>query len=103
MVSSRAKLIIAVSLLSGVWSQAVHSQASTPASFDIMDATIEGIHTAMKSGSLSCVALVQGYLARIKALLYRTSTPPPSPSRWSWMRSSRAVAHSADCTAFRFW
>jgi Asp-tRNA(Asn)/Glu-tRNA(Gln) amidotransferase A subunit family amidase len=32
-----------------------------------MDATIEGIHAAMKSGSLSCVALVQGYLARIKA------------------------------------
>jgi amidase len=69
MVSSRAKLIVAVSLLSGVWSQAVHGQApaSTPAAFDIMDATIEGIHAAMKSGSLSCVALVQGYLARIKA------------------------------------
>src|SRR5262252_10867965 len=58
-----------MSLLSGVWSQAVHAQAlaSTPASFDIMDATIEGIHVAMKSGSLSCVALVEGYLARIKA------------------------------------
>jgi hypothetical protein len=27
----------------------------------------EGIQAAMKSGSLSCVALVQGYLARIKA------------------------------------
>jgi amidase len=68
MVSSRAKLIIAVSLLSGVWSQAVQAQAraSIPASFDIMDATIEGIHAAMKSGSLSCVAVVQGYLARIK-------------------------------------
>src|SRR5262245_59660620 len=69
MVSSRTKLIIAVSLSVGVWAHAVYAQApaSTPAAFDIMDATIEGIHAAMKSRSLSCVALVEGYLARIKA------------------------------------
>ena len=69
MVSSHARLIIAVSLSSALSCHALHAQApaSPPASFDIMDATIDGIHAAMKSGSLSCVALVENYLARIKA------------------------------------
>ena len=69
MVSSHARLIIAASLSSALSCHALHAQApaSPPASFDIMDATIDGIHAAMKSGSLSCVALVENYLARIKA------------------------------------
>jgi amidase len=69
MVSSHARLIIAVSLSSAISCHALHAQAPAPApaSFDIMDATIDGIHAAMKSGSLGCVALVEKYLARIKA------------------------------------
>ncbi len=69
MVSSHARLIIAASLSSALSCHALHAQAPAlpPASFDIMDATIDGIHAAMKSGSLSCVALVENYLARIKA------------------------------------
>ena len=35
--------------------------------FDIMEATIPGIHAAFMSGELSCVELVQGYLRRIEA------------------------------------
>src|SRR6476659_9867633 len=65
MVSSHARLIIAASLSSVLSCHALHAQA--PDSFDIMDATIDGIHAAMKSSSLSCVALVENYLARIKA------------------------------------
>src|SRR4029077_10421517 len=69
MVSSHARLIIAASLSSVLSCHALHSQAPAlpPDSFDIMDATIDGIHAAMKSSSLSCVALVENYLARIKA------------------------------------
>jgi amidase len=63
------KLIIAVSLSSIIYGHQVHAQSSppAPAAFDIMDATIESIHAAMRSGSLSCAGLVEGYLARIKA------------------------------------
>src|SRR5262245_19720284 len=68
MVSLHARLIMAVSLSSALSCHALHAQApASPPSFDIMDATIDGIHAAMKSGSLSCVGLVEGYLARIKA------------------------------------
>src|SRR5262249_34669575 len=69
MVSLHARLIIAVSLSSALSCHALHAQApaSPSASFDVMDATIDGIHAAMKSGSLSCVGLVESYLARIKA------------------------------------
>jgi amidase len=68
MVSSHARLIIAASLSSVLSCHALHAQAPAPPdSFDIMDATIDGIHAAMKSSSLSCVALVENYLARIKA------------------------------------
>ncbi len=35
--------------------------------FDIMEATIPGIHAALQRGELSCVELVQGYLDRIEA------------------------------------
>ena len=69
MVSPHARLIIAVGLSSALSCHALHAQApaSPPASFDVMDATIDRIHAALKSGSLSCVALVENYLARIKA------------------------------------
>lgn len=36
-------------------------------SFDLMEATIPGVHAALKSGRLTCRALVQGYLDRIAA------------------------------------
>jgi hypothetical protein len=63
MVSSQARLIIAVGLSSALSCHALHAQApaSPPASFDIMDATIDRIHAAMKSDSLSCVALVENF------------------------------------------
>src|SRR6187200_1000561 len=44
-----------------------HRHRRLPRSTSLMDATIDGIHAAMKSSSLSCVALVENYLARIKA------------------------------------
>ena len=37
-------------------------------SFNIIDATIEDIHAAFKSGTLTCRQLVQKYLDRIEAL-----------------------------------
>jgi amidase len=65
MSSSHAKSVLAVSFLGLLWSSAAPAQA--PATFEIMDATIDTIHAAMRSGSLSCAQLVEGYLARIKA------------------------------------
>jgi hypothetical protein len=41
-------------------------------------------------------------LAR-SSMQYRTSTPLPSQSRGNSTRTSKAVAHSAGCTASRFW
>jgi amidase len=35
--------------------------------FDVVEATIDGIHAAMRSGGLSCTQLVQTYLDRIAA------------------------------------
>lgn len=35
--------------------------------FDLLEATIEGVHTAMDEGRLSCRQLVEGYLERIEA------------------------------------
>jgi amidase len=37
------------------------------ADFDVVEATIDGIHAAMRSGGLSCTQLVQSYLDRIAA------------------------------------
>lgn len=50
-----------LALLALLWA-AIHARA-----FDIMEATIPGIHAAFESGELSCVELVQGYLDRIEA------------------------------------
>jgi amidase len=41
--------------------------AQSPNSFDVVEATIDGIHAAMRSGALSCTQLVQSYLDRIAA------------------------------------
>ena len=35
--------------------------------FDVVDATIDDIHAAMRSGALTCTQLVQSYLDRIAA------------------------------------
>ena len=63
--SSHVNFVVATGLCGVILCNASHAQ--TPAAFDLMEATIEGIHAAMKAGSLSCVELVEGYLARIKA------------------------------------
>jgi len=39
----------------------------TPAPFHLLEATIDGIHAAMRSGQLTCTRLVQAYLDRIAA------------------------------------
>src|SRR5687768_9694994 len=44
---------------------AAHPAASQ--SFRLEEATIAGVHAAMKAGRLTCRALVEGYLARIEA------------------------------------
>ncbi len=41
-------------------------QATAP--FQIIEATIDGIHSAYKSGQLTCRQLVQTYIDRIEAL-----------------------------------
>ena len=41
--------------------------AQTPRAFEVTEATIEDIHTAMRAGRLTCRALVEAYLARIAA------------------------------------
>jgi amidase len=45
--------------------QAQRTQGGAP--FHLVEATIEGIHAELRSGRLSCVQLVQSYLARIAA------------------------------------
>jgi amidase len=40
---------------------------AAPADFDVVEATIDGIHAAMRTGGLSCTKLVQSYLDRIAA------------------------------------
>lgn len=42
------------------------ASSQTDRKFEILDATIDGIHAAMRAKSLTCVRLVEGYLARIK-------------------------------------
>src|SRR5580765_7166555 len=44
-----------------------HAQTSGAAPFQIMEASIEDIHTAFRSGRLTARQLVQGYLDRINA------------------------------------
>src|ERR1700742_3249973 len=41
--------------------------ATAQAPFHLIDATIDSIHTELRSGHLSCVGLVQAYINRINA------------------------------------
>ncbi len=49
------------------WSRQPHAQAPASAPFRVEEATIAQIHDAMKSGRLTCRALVEAYLRRIEA------------------------------------
>ena len=48
-------------------SAAASGQSAAPATFHLQEATIGGIHAAMRSGELTCTRLVQAYLDRIAA------------------------------------
>ncbi len=58
-----AGLAATLSLLAAL----VAPTGSSAQSFQISEATIDGVHAAMASGALTCRALVQGYLDRIEA------------------------------------
>jgi amidase len=58
-------VILTVALPALVASLPAHAQSAPP--FNFMEATIDSIHGAMKSGTLTCVGLVHGYLDRIAA------------------------------------
>jgi len=57
----------ALALTAWIHSSVVRGQTATGGRFDVMDATIEDIHDAYRSGRLTTRALVQQYLDRIKA------------------------------------
>ena len=56
-------------------------------SFKLEETTIAKIHTALRAGEVTCVDLVEGYLARIEACLLYTS-PSPRDGLLSRMPSS---------------
>jgi Asp-tRNA(Asn)/Glu-tRNA(Gln) amidotransferase A subunit family amidase len=56
------RLIVLLSVLA--WA-AVHPSAQSPATFPVEEATIAQLHAAMKTGGLTCRALVGHYLRRI--------------------------------------
>ena len=50
-----------------------------PAAFVVEEATIEGIHAAIRSGRTTCRAVVQAYIDRARGLqrrVHRVSSPP---------------------------
>jgi amidase len=53
-------------LVCTVYGVFISCDVSFASTFNFMEATIDGIHTAMRAGSLTCRELVQGYLDRIK-------------------------------------
>jgi amidase len=55
--------LLAVVLMSGTG--AAHAQPRPEPAFHLLEATIDGIHAALRSGQISCSALVQAYLNRI--------------------------------------
>jgi amidase len=59
---SHATIVLAAALLAGP-----PALAQPAPRFDAVEATIDGIHAAMRSGSMTCKALVQAYLDRIAA------------------------------------
>jgi Asp-tRNA(Asn)/Glu-tRNA(Gln) amidotransferase A subunit family amidase len=67
--NERAMRIAAASIIFGFLTAAAQPPASPPpaAPFRLEEATISGIHAAMRSGQLTCRALVDGYLRRIEA------------------------------------
>ena len=60
-------LAFGICLSSPAISQPASSSAPAAADFDVVEATIDGIYAAMRSGALSCTKLVQTYLDRIAA------------------------------------
>src|SRR6266567_1898791 len=46
---------------------AMSASAQAQAPFHLIETTIDGIHSELRSGRLTCVQLVQAYLNRIKA------------------------------------
>ena len=66
----RHRLIVLSSICGMCISSPAISQPAAPAAaadFDVVEATIDGIHAAMRSGGLRCTQLVQTYLDRIAA------------------------------------
>src|SRR5689334_11483268 len=59
-----AALVAAISLMCAPH---VHAQGTKASPFQIVEATIDDIHAAYKSGRLTARQLVQGYLDRIAA------------------------------------
>jgi Asp-tRNA(Asn)/Glu-tRNA(Gln) amidotransferase A subunit family amidase len=59
------RLVAAVACAAVITSSAPHAQSGAP--FRIEEATIAGVHQAMKDGRLTCRALVDAYLRRIDA------------------------------------
>jgi len=64
--SSVAPIVIA-SLLLVTGRPAAEQRPAAPPTFQVEEATIAGVHAAMKAGTLTCHALVDAYLARIAA------------------------------------
>ena len=60
----RRPVVVAVLAL-GVFGSALRGQGASP--FQVEEATIGGVHAAMKAGRLTCRALVDAYLRRIDA------------------------------------
>jgi len=67
----KRKIDVMVSLMAVAMSMPcpgrAHAQNATAAPFQIVEATIDDIHMAFRSGTLTARQLVQGYLDRINA------------------------------------
>jgi amidase len=61
------KIVCLLSIFLTCGSSVAHAQPQAQPSFHLLEATIDGIHTALRSGQISCSALVQAYLNRIAA------------------------------------
>ena len=58
-----ARWLIAVAIATALSASAAHAQGP----FRVDETTIDGVHAAMRAGTLTCHALVQTYLNRIDA------------------------------------
>jgi len=54
-------------VIAGVLGALLSAQPASAQTFRVEEATIAGVHAAMKAGQLTCRALVEAYLARIEA------------------------------------